>query len=176
METPTPLPNLPSNLPETNTNTLVKAANSNVNSETNSNSKLANDNNSTKQAQSLMKVEEHSVVFNLQQCRKSGTSITCNLVLTNTGQDRRFRLSVYESQLFDELGNGYKGSEAQVANQTGSTPEIAFISGVTTKAQMTFEKIEPNATKITLLKFSFLVGNDYDLAVKFRNVPLTISK
>ena len=96
--------------------------------------------------------------------------------MTNTGQDRRFRLSVYESQLFDELGNGYKGSEAQVANQTGSTPEIAFISGVTTKAQMTFEKIEPNATKITLLKFSFLVGNDYDLAVKFRNVPLTISK
>ncbi len=62
------------------------------------------------------------------------------------------------------------------ANQTGARPEIEFIGGVTTKAQMTFENVEPSATKITLLNIGFNVGYDYDLSVKFRNVPLIISR
>jgi hypothetical protein len=81
-----------------------------------------------------------------------------------------------KAKLFDELGNGYSGSEVQIANKTGNTPEIGFISGVTTKAQITFDKVEPTAMKITLLNIGFLVGNDYDLSVKFRNVPLIVSK
>ena len=169
-DTPTPTPS-PSVSPDSNANS---ATNSTTNTETNS--KPPSESNSTKPLPSLMKAEEHSVVFNLQQCRKSGTSITCDFTITNTGQDRRFRLSTYNSKLFDELGNGYKGADAQVANQAGDAPEIGFINGVTTKSQMTFENIEPNAAKITLLTFSFAVGNDNDLAVKFRNVPLVIGK
>jgi len=123
-----------------------------------------------------MKAEDHSVLFALHECRKSGSSITCLFSLTNKGQDRRFRLYGYESKLFDELGNGYKGSETQIANQTGNSPEISFINGVTTRAQMTFEKVESNAAKITLLDIRFVVGSDYNLSVKFRNVPLIVSK
>ncbi len=163
-ETPTPTP-MPT--PETNINTAT-------NSETNS--KPATETNTAKPLPTLMKAEEHQIIFNLQQCRKSGTSITCDLMLTNTGKDRRFKLSTYRSKLFDELGNGYKGTDAQVANQTGDMPEIGFINGVTTRAQMTFENIEPNAAKITLLEFSFTVGDDYDLSVKFRNVPLVAGR
>jgi hypothetical protein len=166
-ETPTPTPTA-TPLPETNTNTAATNADANI--------KPASDANTSKPLPTLMKAEEHQVVFNLQQCRKSGTSITCDLTLTNAGQDRRFRLSTYRSKLFDELGNGYRGEDAQVANQTGDSPEIGFINGVTTKAQMTFENIEPNAAKITLLEFSFAVGDDYDLSVKFRNVPLTAGR
>lgn len=165
-ETPAPSPT-PTPMPETNINTTT-------NSETVT--KPASESNTAKPLPTLMKAEEHSVVFNLQQCRKSGTSITCDLTLTNTGQDRRFRLSSYRSKLFDELGNGYKGANAQVANQKGDSPEIGFIGGVTTRAQMTFENIEPNAAKITLLEFNFMVGDDYDLSVKFRNVPLIAGK
>ena len=175
ISTPTPLPSLsPSPTISSESNTNVSNV-SNATPETVSNSKLANESNPAK-LPSLMKAEEHSVVFNLQQCRKSGTSITCDFTMTNTGQDRQLRLPVYQCKLFDELGNGYKGSEAQVANQTGDSPEIGFINGVTAKAQMTFDNIEPNAARITLLNFGFSVGNDYNLAVKFRNVPLTISK
>lgn len=123
-----------------------------------------------------MKAEDHSVLFALHECRKSGSSITCQFSLTNKGQDRRFRLYGYNSKLFDELGNGYKGSETQIANQTGDSPEIGFINNVTTRAQMTFENVEPNAAKITLLEIGFIVGNDYDLSVKFRNVPLIVFK
>lgn len=178
VSTPTPLPTetrtpspSPTVSPETNTNTATNVA---TNTETNS--KQLSESNTSKPLPTLLKAEEHSVVFNLQQCRKSGTSITCDFTITNTGQDRRFRLSTHNSKLFDELGNGYKGADAQVANQSGDSPEIGFINGVTTKAQITFENIEPNALKITLLTFGFLVGNDYNLEVKFRNVPLVVGK
>lgn len=175
-ETPTPIPSpspSPTISPETNTNV---STNSETKPETSANAKTADENNSAKQLPTIMKAEDHSVAFGLQQCRKSGSSITCDFSVTNKGQDRRFLLSIYQSGLFDELGNGYKGSEAQVANQTGDSPEIGFINGVTTRAQITFENVEPNAAKITLLNISFSVGNDYNLAVKFRNVPLIISK
>jgi len=175
-ETPTPLPSpspMPTVSPEANSNV---STNSETKPETSVNSKPADESNPAKPLPVIMKAEDHSVLFALHECRKSGSSIVCQFSLTNKGQDRRFQLSRYDSKLFDELGNGYKGSEAQIANQTGGTPEIGFIGGVTTRAQMTFENVEPNAAKITLLEIGFMVGNDYNLSVKFRNVPLIVSK
>ena len=176
VETPTPLPSptpSPTISPETNSNVSV---NFETKPETSANSKPADESNPAKPLPVIMKAEDHSVLFALHECRKSGSSITCIFSLTNKGQDRRFKVYGYESRLFDELGNSYKSSEIQIANQTGGQPEIGFISGVTTRAQMTFENVEPNAAKITLLDVGFMVGNDYDLSVKFRNVPLIVSK
>lgn len=176
VEIPTPLPSpspTPTISPEANSNVSMNSA---TNSEISANSSLADESNPAKPLPTIMKAEDHSVSFALHECRKSGSSITCLFSLTNKGQDRRFRLSTYQSKLFDELGGGYSGSEAQLANKTGNTPEIEFINGITTKAQMTFDKVEPNAMKITLLNIGFLVGNDYDLSVKFRNVPIIVSK
>lgn len=175
-ETPTPLPSpspMPTISPEANSNV---STNSETKPEASANSKPADESNPAKPLPTIMKAEDHSVLFALHECRKSGSSITCLFSLTNKGQDRRFRLSIYRSRIFDELGNGYRGSDAQVANQTGDSPEISFINNVTTRASMTFENVEPNAAKITLLDISFTVGNDYDLSVKFRNVPLIVSK
>lgn len=175
-ETPTPLPSpspSPTVSPETNANI---STNSETKIETPANSKMSDENSPAKPLPIIMKAEDHAVLFALHECRKSGSSITCLFSLTNKGQDRRFRLSRYDSKLFDELGNGYKGSDAQVANQTGGIPEIDFINGVTTRAQMTFENIELNAAKITLLDIGFRVGADNNLSVKFRNVPLIVSK
>ncbi len=175
-ETPTPLPS-PSPSP-----TVSPEANSNVSTnfetkpETPANSKPADETTPAKQLPTIMKAEDHSVLFALHECRKSGSSITCLFSLTNKGQDRRFRFVGYDSRVFDELGNGYKGSDAQIANQTGLRAEIDFIGGVTTRAQMTFEKVEPNAAKITLLDIKFSVASDFNLSVKFRNVPLIVSK
>lgn len=170
-ETPTPLPSSsPTISPETNANATA------TNSETVSNVKPMDENNSAKQLPPIMKTEDHSVVFGLQQCRKSGSSITCDFSLTNKGSDRRFQFVIYRSNLYDELGNGYEGKKGQLANQDGNNPRIDFVSGVTTKAQITFEGIEPNASKITLLRIQYDVGDDNNLEVKFRNVPLVISK
>jgi len=177
-ETPTPLPSLsasplPSVSPEANSNISM---NSETQLQTSVNSKQTDESNSAKPLPTIMKAEDHSVLFALHECRKSGSSINCLFSLTNKGADRRFQLSRYSSELFDELGNGYKGSDAQLANQTGGLPEIGFINGVTTRAQMTFENVEPNAAKITLLNIGFKVGRDDGLSVKFRNVPLIVSK
>lgn len=129
-----------------------------------------------KQLPVIMKTEDHSVLFSLQQCRKSGSSITCEFLFTNKGADRQFQFVIYRSNLYDELGNGYDGKKGQLANKDGSNIRIDFISGVTAKAIIAFEGIEPNAAKITLLRLQYDVGEDYGLDVKFRNVPLTISK
>jgi hypothetical protein len=175
-ETPTPLPSpspSPSVSPEANANA---STNSETNSEAPLNSKPPDESSPANPLPVVMKTEDHQVLFALHECRKSGSSITCLFSLTNKGQDREFQLSVYKSKLYDELGNGYKGSDAQLANKSGDFPKIGFISGVTTRAQMTFEKVEPETTKITLLTVGFEVGSDYNLSANFRNVPLLVSK
>ncbi len=129
-----------------------------------------------KQLPIIMKTEDHSILFSLQECRKSGSSISCEFLFTNKGSDRRFQFAIYQSNLYDELGNGYDGKIGQLANKDGNNIRIDFISGVTAKAIIAFEGIEPNAAKITLLRLQYDVGDDYGLMVKFRNVPLTISK
>jgi len=164
---PSPSPS-PTDLPQTN-------ANLPANSDTVSTSKPVDVNDPTKSAP-IMKTEDHSVLFNLHQCRKSGSSITCDFTFTNKGPDRKFQFVVYRSNLFDELGNTYDGKNGQIASNAGSSPEIVFVSGVTAKAQITFEGVQPNATKITLLRIQYDVGDDYRLEVKFRNVPLLMPK
>lgn len=170
---PTPSPNLepsPTALPEV-ANNVTTVTNSDIVST--SNTVHASD--STK-LPPVMKAEEHFILFNLHQCRKSGTAITCFFTLTNKGDDRELVWAVGRSAVFDELGNSYRGSDGQIANRTGDWERLAFVSGVTTKAQMTFDRIEANATKITLLRINFSVGQAYELDIKFRNVPLIIAK
>jgi hypothetical protein len=169
-ETPTPVPS------PTPTPTAATEINSNTAGNANSDSNPTEAGDVTKSTTPALKIEDHSVVFDLRQCRKSGTSITCDFSLTNKGQDRRFGWIAGRSNLYDELGNGYNGRTGQLAKENGYEPRINFISGVTTKAQVTFEKIEPSAAKITLLRIQFDVGDDYGLEVKFRNVPLSVSK
>jgi hypothetical protein len=41
---------------------------------------------------------------------------------------------------------------------------------------MTFDRIEPDAAKITLLRVHYDVGDKSGLDINFRNVPLVISK
>jgi TolB-like protein len=120
---------------------------------------------------SVQRLDAQSVTFELLQCRMSGTSITCELRITNNDQDRLFRLDIHDSRLYDELGNSYPGSNAQVANQSGDDPEIGFVSGVTTRGRMTFQEVSPQATKITMFRLRFYVGNDW-YTIRFRDVPL----
>jgi hypothetical protein len=167
----TPVPTV-SPLPAMNDQTSVNAP---LDSGIGSNSKMPDVNDPAK-SPPIMKTEDHSVLFNLHQCRKSGSAITCVFTFQNKGADRKFEFVAHRSNLYDELGNGYNGQRGQLANYEGNEPRIAFVSGVTTRAQITFDGIDPNVTKITLLRIQFDVGDDYGLEVKFRNVPLVISK
>ena len=124
----------------------------------------------------LMKIEANQVVFDLRQCRKTGTTIICDFVLTNNGEDRRLFMRADSSRLFDELGNGYDGKTIKLANQSSYRAEIGFVSGVTTKAQIIFENIEPTSKQITLLDVGYVIGNSYGENVQFRNVPLLKGK
>jgi hypothetical protein len=173
--TPAPTPAIPAPATPSPAPALTSDANANSNTDTVPNSKPVELNDPTKQAP-IMKTEDHSILFNVHQCRKSGTSITCDLTFINKGTDRRFQFVISRSNLFDELGNTYNGRDGFVANSDVNDPRINFITGVTAKAQITFEGVDPNGSKIMLFRIQYDVGDDYGLEVKFRNVPLLISK
>jgi TolB-like protein len=119
----------------------------------------------------VQRLNTQFITFELLRCRMSGTAVTCDWRFTNNDQDRKFILDIYDSRLFDELGNGYRASNAQLAKESGSDPEIIFISGVTTQGRMTFQEVSPQATKITMLDLRFYIGNEWFNA-RFRDVPL----
>lgn len=168
--TPTPIANV---MPPANANDNSNAAAANT--ETVSVSK-PNEQTDPTTLPPVMKAEDHSVQFNLHQCKKSGSSIECFFTITNKGDDRRLQLRSYNTNVFDELGNTYRANRLRLANEEGDYPEINFISGVTTKARAEFADIDPKGSKITLLNIEFNVGNDRGLNIKFRNVPLVISR
>lgn len=146
-------------------------------------SRASTDSNSTSvventpaKAPATISIEDHQIVFDLQKCVKSGSSIICDFSLTNKGDDRWFVWVTEESKVYDELGNGYMGASGKLAKESGGSVRIGFISGVTTQAQMTFNGIEPLARKITVLRIHFDVGDNVALDIKMRNVPLVVSK
>lgn len=124
----------------------------------------------------LQKIEKEFYTFELAYCRRSGTSVGCEVRITNNERDREVRLADYDfalPQLFDDLGNRYASSEFQIADREGR--QIWLISGVTTKIKLYFSDVSPQATKIVLLKLPIgqskgMVATGFD--VEFRNVPL----
>ncbi|HVQ39628.1 MAG TPA: FlgO family outer membrane protein, partial [Pyrinomonadaceae bacterium] len=90
----------------------------------------ASDAGAAKQPQSpIQKIDSQLFTFELQQCRRFGTSVICDLRITNNDVDREVGLSAYDTTLFDELGNSYRASNSQIADQSGGSPKIGFISG-----------------------------------------------
>ncbi len=74
----------------------------------------------------IQRLDAQLFTFELQQCRMSGTSIICDLRITNNDRDREVGLNAHETTLFDELGNTYRASNTQIANQSGDTPKIGL--------------------------------------------------
>lgn len=137
--------------------------------------KIVGDAGVAKQPQGpIQKIEAQFFTFELQQCKMSGASVICIMRITNNDVDREVGLNAGETILFDELGNSYRAANAQIANQSGGTPKIGFVSGVTTNARLTFDGVAAQAKKITMLRFCFWINgsNDGDYYMRFRDVPL----
>lgn len=117
------------------------------------------------------KVESQFFTFELKQCRLSGTSVACDLLITNTDRDRRLTLRS-NSTTFDQEGNQYRAGKMQLANQEDYGVSSYLISSVATKARVTFDAVSPTATKLTLLYLSCSVQDGPDFNVEYRNVPL----
>jgi hypothetical protein len=121
------------------------------------------------------KVDAEFFTFDLVQCKLSGETAICDLVITNHDVERQLKFMT--NTLFDDLGNAHGARE----NEIGNSGRIAvLVSGVATRARVTFSGIPIQAKSSPLLAFGFNVdradarfgGGGHSFEVKFRNVAL----
>jgi hypothetical protein len=97
-------------------------------------------------------VQSNFFTYSLQQCSKSGSTVVCDLVITNNEKDRRLVFGDYNSILFDDMGNQARVKSVSIANQSGMYfADTTMVSGVPIKARIGFEGISTQATKISLM-------------------------
>jgi TolB-like protein len=130
-----------------------------------------NGNDKTGQPTAAQTIDDLGFTFELQPCEMSRSMISCNISIKNNRDDRGLTLEVDGSRLFDELGNSYPAIVARLGNQSGGGPHIDLVSGVTTKARMTFQPLGSQASKIVMLQLHFTSWSD-GRTIKFRDVPL----
>ncbi len=122
------------------------------------------------------RVESRFYTFELKQCRLSGTSVICDLVITNNDTDRYLGCDASSSSMYDDSGNGTRGTNSQIANAGTYDNAPLLVSGVPVRARITFEGISPQASRITLLKILYITASEgrrrENFEVEFRNVPL----
>jgi TolB-like protein len=124
-------------------------------------------------SKSVQKVEQKNFTFELLQCKMSGNTITCDLLITNTDQDRNLLISSdcdwsHKTRMFDDKGYENKGSEIRIA---GNHNASLLVSGIATRASITFDNISPEANKISLMEVC-CSSDGTTFLIKFRNIPL----
>lgn len=123
-------------------------------------------------------VKENFFTFELQECKRSGSTISCEFVITNNNRDRYFDIMEWETVMYDDFGKESKDPSITIAEKTGYHSISLLVSGVPTKAAVGFGGISPEATKISLLTIHCLapetsngMGGDR-FKIQFRNIPL----
>src|SRR6266404_4890059 len=116
-------------------------------------------------------VEAHFFAFELQQCAISGTTIICDLLVTNRDKDRTVGFGD-RSRVFDNFGNESQARRVRVANKEDYIVFSTFVSSVPTRLRLTFEEISPQASSLALLDILCAL-QEGEFNVQFRNVPLT---
>jgi TolB-like protein len=129
------------------------------------------------QTPKLMVTEGQQVTFELKSCNYSGSSVKCDLTLTNKADDRNLVIYMDErTRTFDDQGRETTVSEAMLGSHrregccTGLVSTM--ISGVSTHAQLIFGKAASDISFISKLE---IVGNveGKDFSVSFKKVPLS---
>lgn len=122
-------------------------------------------------------VEAKGINFTLQECKRSGESVTCYFLITSNGQDRKLQLYGDDaSRLFDDAGNEYRANMSQLGDESDNDYVTKTLpTGIPIKASLGFEGIASGANLIALIEL-WNYG-DYDgggkFKVEFRNVPFS---
>ncbi len=121
-------------------------------------------------------IESNDFAFALRGCKVSGGKVTCNFIITNQGEKRELTFRS-ETRAFDEGGNELKAAAYQLGNKTadplrGYWLENDVISGIPTKAEISFSMIGEDAQLLTVIEIRCKEGFNTFFDVEFRNVPL----
>ncbi|HSK76492.1 MAG TPA: caspase family protein [Thermoanaerobaculia bacterium] len=111
------------------------------------------------------RIESKGFLFELVSCRASGNRVSCDLFITNQGEDRQLVIS-NGSRVFDEGGNEVRLESARVADSSGSGVRKFMVSGIRTEASVTFAGFPAQSRKISLLLLE-AAGK-----ISFRDIPV----
>lgn len=111
------------------------------------------------------RAESDGYLFELMGCQVNGNRVSCDLFVTNQGADRKLVIRS-GSRIFDEGGNEVRLESARIADSEGSTVRKLLISGIRTRASVTFAGFPAQSRKISLL---YLEAAD---EVRFREIPV----
>lgn len=137
-------------------------------------------------ASSVQKVEANGFTFELVECKMLGTTVICDVLITNNSEDRELGLFSGEggpyggsaSRIFDEAGNEYGAQEYQLGVKKGKGYGWVLslvVHGIPTRASFTFEKISLEATIITLLEIGARsgTGRGENFRAQIRNILIS---
>lgn len=138
--------------------------------------------------QQLQTLEYHQYRFDLQSCSRVGSTVECNLTVTNRGSDQNLTIygscndSSMRSRLIDTDGRETLpkvislGSHQNASWSCATTS--AAVSGTNTRLVLSFENVTADIASIALLELTCHEGPDMGpfgerFRVQFRNVPVS---
>jgi len=132
------------------------------------------------------RVDSNFFTFEIQKCRRSGDSVSCDFTVINNDHDREIGFYIQDGagsgiKFFDNSNIAYNLYQIDLPTKLQMsktfccyTGYIFLVSGVQTKGRLLFNRVSQDATKIMLLTIHARVGegNRTDFKVEFRNIPL----
>lgn len=131
-------------------------------------------------------VEKDDFKFTLQSCQRIRQTVTCNLLITNVGnQDRNLGLylpgsDVSSCRTFDSSGNEYIASSVQIGKSrspAGYKAETTLIKNIPTKASVSFV-LPQELTELAVVEVSYRepIGLSSTRGqAQFRNIKIVTS-
>ena len=118
---------------------------------------------------------EQEFSFALRGCYRSGSSVRCEVMITNQGETRDLYLT--RARMFDDAGNEWpatlkRASRASRSFEPTPAETTHFVSGVPVRTQVYFDGVPPQTTKVVLLEMPFRLSGGYG-QVRFRNITFT---
>jgi hypothetical protein len=125
--------------------------------------------------------ESNFFTFEIHQCRQSGTTVSCDLSITN--KDNMDKILKFEwnsnGRVFDELGNQGTMFDWMIANKSGLGAKPLLLPNVPVKANLKFKNVSGSSKILKRMDLAlttrFREGGSYktrDFVVKFENIKL----
>ncbi|HSK76491.1 MAG TPA: hypothetical protein VLQ45_08520, partial [Thermoanaerobaculia bacterium] len=125
-------------------------------------------------------VEKESFIFELAECRRSGTNVLCDLFVTNRIKARALWIGL-ASHGFDDLGNRIKARSLRIASYAEADQDSGIIleQGIRTRFSLTFSDLSADLSHFSLLMVEawtqergLIRRTKSPLAVSFGTVPV----
>jgi len=121
-------------------------------------------------------IEANNLRFELQNCERQSTGVTCSFLVTNLGIDEVVSIygdySSQSSSCFDYAGGQYKAKTAQLALEKGTYEAKArLLSGIIAKATVSCE-LPPDINKLAALEIGYALLGNPPQKIMFRDIDI----